>query len=110
MARYEDIVFLDGDEAVQPIDILYNWQGDKLHVHYQGPTAESIEAAFAYMSAWDYGEPGKQRDDDRVPAGVDTWEERDYRLSAHLGLGSIGLERVLPDGPQEKPETEDEEP
>lgn len=101
MTAYEHIVFLDGDEATEPLDILYNWQGDDLHVHYTGPTAESIDAAFDYMSAWDYGEPGEQHEAPPSPAHVDAWTERSYRLSAHLGLGHIGLERVLPDDPND---------
>lgn len=93
--RYQSIVFIQGDDANEPIDLLYNWQGDKHHCHYLGVTQESVAAALEYMRQWDYGEPAEETDTPSGGSSDDTWAEGEYILTAHLGLGYIGLERII---------------
>lgn len=95
MARYASIVFMQGDDANEPVDLLYNREAPDSIV-YHGPTAESITAAIAYLAQWDYGEATEETDEPACGTSDDTWEENGYRLSAHLGLGYIGLERIVP--------------
>lgn len=127
---YQSIVFLDGDDATEPLDLLYNHEPDELtelrtafirahdvtadlsealralelepgneplsfSVVYHGPTSESIDASFAYLSQWDYGDPTEETTEPSSGSRDDTWEQDGYRLSAHLGMGYIGLERVI---------------
>jgi hypothetical protein len=89
---YECIVFCQGDDADEPLDLLYNRHDT---VSYHGPTAESIDAAFSYLAQWDYGDPAEQCADPASGAQDDVWEQGGYRLTAHLGLGYVGLERVI---------------
>lgn len=91
--KYQSIVFMQGDDANEPLDALYNHESDDSIV-YHGPTAESIAAAFAYLRQWDYGEPAEETLEPSSGSSDDTWEQDGYRLSAHLGMG-IGLERVI---------------
>jgi hypothetical protein len=90
---YQSIVFLQGDDANEPLDALYARQGDS--ICYSGPFAETVDAAFEYLRAWDYGEPTEETDEPSCGTSDDTWEQDGYRLSAHLGLGYIGLERIV---------------
>lgn len=93
---YQSIVFMQGDESDEPLDLLFNRESDDSIV-YHGPTAESVEAAFAYLMQWENGEPAEEYDGDPQGPGDDVWESDcgGYRMSAHLGLGYIGLERVV---------------
>ena len=93
---YERIVFCQGDDAAEPVDLLYNRESPDSIV-YHGPTAESIAAAFAYLGQWDYGEAGEESDTPSCGTADDTWVSDDgqYLMSAHLGLGYIGLERIV---------------
>ena len=102
MPRYQSIVFLQGDEADEPIDILYNWQGDERHIRYWGPTVESINAAFTHLRQWDYGEPGEEHEEGDGPIPGDTWTQDGYRMYAHLRLGYISLDRVVVPEPQDE--------
>jgi hypothetical protein len=90
----QSIVFIQGDEADEPISLLYN-QEEPGSCCYHGPTAESIDAAFAYLRQWDYGEPTEESDEPGSGYADDTWEQDGYRMSANLGLGYIGLERIV---------------
>jgi hypothetical protein len=94
--RYQSIVFLDGDGAAEPVDALYNREPGHSFPYYLGPTAESITAAFAYLAQWDNGDAGEETDEPANGTSDDTWEENGYRLTAHLGLGYVGLERIVP--------------
>ena len=93
---YETIVFLQGDEASPVIDMLYGWQGDEWHCHYLGATTEGVDAALEYLRQWDYGDPGEERDTPSAGTSDARWELADgaYLLTANLGLGYVGLERV----------------
>lgn len=97
MPAYEQIVFMQGDDADKPIDILY--ARDKSHdiPYYTGPFAESVAAAFEYLKQWDYGDGGEVRAAASPGQSDDAWEEGGYRLSAHCGQHYIGLERILAD-------------
>lgn len=98
MPAYEQIVFMQGDDADEPIDILYARDKEETNIpYYRGPFAESIAAAFEYLKQWDYGEGGEVRKGPSSGQGDDFWEEGGYRMSAHCGLGHIGLERILSD-------------
>lgn len=93
---YETIVFLQGDEASEVIDLLYGWQGDEYHCHYLGATSEGIDAALEFLKAWDYGEPAEEHTSPSCGTSDDSWVLADgaYLLSANLGLGYVGLERI----------------
>ena len=97
MRAYQNIVFMQGDDANEPIDILYNWidDGDGLHTHYLGPTAESVDAALEYLAQWDYGEPTDEHAEPSSGTSGDVWERDGYLMSASLGYGYIGLERIV---------------
>jgi hypothetical protein len=97
MNRYQSVVFMQGDDADEPLDLLYN-RDDDSSIVYHGPTAESVDAAFAFLKAWDYGDPTEEYDDPSSGSGDGVWVSDcgRYRMSAHLGLGYIGLERIVP--------------
>lgn len=92
---YQSIVFIQGDEADEPLDILFNREADHSFPYYLGATAESIDAAFAYLKQWDYGEPTEETDTPASGSCDDVWEQDGYRMSASLSYGYIGLERVI---------------
>jgi hypothetical protein len=97
---YQSIVFLQGDDASAPIDALYNRESPgsrdwPVGVVYHGPSEESIVAAFEYLKQWDYGEPTETLEAPGSGQSDDVWEQAGYRLSAHLGLGYMGLERIV---------------
>ena len=92
--KYRDIVFIRGDEAAEPLDLLYNRESPD-SVCYHGPTAESVDAAFMYLRQWDYGKPGETRSYAASGTQDDTWEQNGYRMTASLRLGYIGLESIV---------------
>jgi hypothetical protein len=94
MTKYMDIVFLQGDEGREVADRLFTVEGACAH----GITAESAEEAVEYLSQWDYGDDdGELRDE--LPAGsndaVIFADGGEYVLTAHLGLGYVGLSRIV---------------
>lgn len=95
VVTYETIVFIQGDESDEPLSLLYNRYPNETW-HYMGATAESIACTFAYMAQWDYGEPSEECDCPSAGIG-DRWVSDDgqYILTANLGMGHIGLCRVI---------------
>lgn len=98
---YTDVVFMQGDEASEPLAILHNRPRDpetgmdaSTSVVWECPTAESVAATIAYLAQWDYGDRGDAYDDSH--AGSGDWQETDghYLLTYNVGLSYIGLERV----------------
>ena len=85
---------MQGDDANEPLDLLYSRESDDSIV-YHGPTAESIDAAFAYLRQWDNGDATEQYSEPSSGTSDDTWEQDGYRLTASLSYGYIGLERVV---------------
>jgi hypothetical protein len=96
MNRYQTVVFMQGDDADEPLDTLYSRDSDDSIV-YHGTTAESVAATFAYLSQWDYGDPTDEYDGDPQGSGDDVWVSDcgGYRMSASLSYGYIGLERIV---------------
>lgn len=86
---YEQIVMIQGEEGRTLVDALYDVDGVVAH----GATEESIDAAVAHLSQWDYGDNPV---DDSPAWGTsdDVWEHAGYVLSANLGLGYIALARA----------------
>ena len=92
---FERIVFMQGDDADEPLDILYSREAGHSFPYYLGATAESVTAAVAYLAQWDNGDAGEEHDTPAAGSADDTWTEGEYILTAHLGLGYIGLERIV---------------
>jgi hypothetical protein len=89
---YQHIVFLDGDKANPVIDALYDRDG--ISVVYHGADDDSVNAAFAFLRMFDHGQLDNITDVPRNGSSDDFWETDGYRMSANLGLGYIGLERI----------------
>jgi hypothetical protein len=68
------------------LDQLFNVEGVVSH----GTTAESVEAAIAYLANWDYGDG---EDEGTIELHDVVAESGPYVLTAHLGLRHIGLYR-----------------
>ena len=81
-SKYESIVFMQGEEADEPLKILEE-QGE--------------EAALEFLKQWDYGEGGETYNEN--PAGDDDDEYRsgNYIMSYNTRIGTIGLCQVLAD-------------
>lgn len=79
--RYQHVVFLQGDEAAEVLDGVFDREG--------------IERTVEYLTQWDTGD-GIPEISDRSSAGAgdDTARVGDYLLSWNLRRGYIGLERV----------------
>lgn len=96
--KYYEIVFLQGEEAIEPLHIL----DDK-----------GEDAAVEYLSQWDYGGEMEHSPEEQ-PWGEDdeTFEKDDYVMSWNSRLGYIGLVRkVKEEAPAAKtPETPPEPP
>lgn len=93
---YQSIVFMQGDDANEPLDMLYNRESADSIV-YHGPTAESVAATLEYLRQWDYGEPTEQYDVPASGTSDDVWVSDcgSYRMSANLSYGYVGLERII---------------
>lgn len=76
--KYQDVVFMQGDDAIEPLQIL----DDK-----------GVEAVAEYLGQWDYGE-GEHVD---FPAGDDDdiEEAGDYIVIWNSRLGYIGMVRKI---------------
>jgi len=81
MATYQSIVFAQGDDAGEPLDIL---------------DRDGVPAAVAYLAQWDYGDENGSPQTAESNAGTSDSQERhgDYLLTWNSRLGYIGLERV----------------
>lgn len=80
MRTYTLIVFLQGEDADEPLAILDS-QGES--------------AAIDYLAQWDYGDAGEDFDEPSSGTDDDVHETDDgYRLSYNTRLGYIGLERI----------------
>ncbi len=93
---YQEIVFLQGDEAHEVLDKLCHVEGVVVH----GATAESTIEAAEYLMQWDDGE-GPQFDYDPADWSMDTVEEfedtkyegQGYVMAYNVGHGYISLQR-----------------
>lgn len=77
---YASIVFLQGSEANEPLDILRK---------------EGKEAAMAYMKQWDYGEYHILTEESSAGTDDDLFEKDEYLLSYNQPLGYISLEKIV---------------
>ena len=84
---YSRIVFLQGEEADEPLRIL---------------DESGQDAAIEYLAGWDYGDDDDTHDEAASGDDDDVYETSPigplgdrYRLSYNTRLGYIGLERVV---------------
>lgn len=80
MAKYQRIVFLQGEEADEALAILDN---------------DGTEAAMDYLAQWDYGDAGEEFDEPSSGSDDDVYEDEHHRMSWNSRLGYIGLEGIL---------------
>ena len=94
VATYEEIVFIQGDEARALVDALFDVEGVVAH----GATQQSITAAVEILAQYD-GDDNVLYDVEKTPVPWShddkTWVEGQYILSAHLGLGHISLAKII---------------
>lgn len=91
--KYEDVVFLQGDEAEQPLQILHD---------------EGQDAAMEYLKSWHMA--GEHMGNDQLShgAGDQTYEKDGYIMSWNSHIGYIGLQYEMSkmnQPPQRLPET-----
>lgn len=81
MQKFQEIVFIQGEEAEEPLNILDN---------------EGESAAFQYLAQWDYGENDGEIYDE-IPAGSNdsTYREDCYIMNYNTSLGYIGLCKMI---------------
>jgi hypothetical protein len=81
VTTYQSIVFAQGDDASEPLDIL---------------DRDGVAAAVAYLAQWDYGDENGSPELTESGAGQSDRQERhgDYLLTWNSRRGYIGLERV----------------
>ena len=83
MTTYSTIVYMQGDEGRDALDIL--------DTHGEG-------ALLDYLTQWDYGEDHDVRDAAPYPSNYNTldWDmgEFTYVIAYHMGLGDVSLNRV----------------
>lgn len=91
--RYSEIVFMQDDEGREVVDRLANVDG----VVAYGPTEESIEATVEYLAQWDYADDYDVRDTLSAGAHDIVIEHNGYVLSFNVGLGYVGLARIIAD-------------
>ncbi len=78
--KYQRIVFMQGEEADEPLAILEE---------------HGTDAAIEFLAQWDM-EPGEEFDEPSSGTDDDVYECDSYRLSYNTRLGYIGLERIVP--------------
>ena len=78
--EYMEIVFLQGDEAIEPLQIL-DEQGEA--------------AAMKYMKQWDNGDDSLCRDEPGAGKSDTVYQEGDYLMNYNPRIGYIGLEKIL---------------
>lgn len=77
--KYYEIVFMQGDDAVEPLGIL---------------DSKGEEDALAYLKDWDYGKEMEHSPVEQPWSDEDdTYEEDDYIMSWNSRIGYIGLVR-----------------
>lgn len=81
MATYQSIVFAQGDDATEPLELL---------------DENGVDCAVGYLSEWDQGEDNAEPWKESSAAGESDRQERcgAYLLTWNSRLGYIGLERV----------------
>ena len=77
--QYLQIVFMQGDDAREPLAIL-----DK-----QGESA-----ALDFLSEWDYGDACPTNNEPNAGTSDTVYKQGNYLLTYNTGLGYIGLDRV----------------
>lgn len=96
--KYYEIVFLQGEEADEPLKILHD---------------KGEEDALKYLEQWDYGKEMEHSPMEQ-PWGADddNFETDEYVMSWNSGLGYIGLVRKVKEEPEEPvaPETPEPKP
>lgn len=78
--KYQRVVFFQGEEAIEPLEL---WD-------------EDYSKALEYMLQWDNGD-GEIFDYPSAGQGDYTKDLGEYRITYHLRLGYIGLERMIND-------------
>jgi hypothetical protein len=80
--RYERIVFAQGEDATEPLEIL---------------DRDGEEAAMDYLAQWYMGDGGDIHDQPGAGTSDTVYEEEEtgLRLIYNTRLGYIGLERIL---------------
>ena len=80
MQKFQEIVFIQGEEAEEPLEIL-----DK----------HGESSALQYLKQWDYGENDGEIYDE-IPAGSNdsTYREDCYIMNYNTSLGYIGLCKI----------------
>ena len=90
--RYEHVVFMQGDDADEILDMIYPNQG-------QGSTGwpDGAQDALEHVKGWDYGEPTDVPDSYEDPAssyGSHSVSDDHYVLAWNHGLGWVSLHRI----------------
>ena len=81
MQKFQEIVFIQGEEAEEPLNIL---------------DSEGESAALQYLAQWNYGENDGEIYDE-IPAGSNdsTYTEDCYIMNYNTSLGYIGLCKMI---------------
>lgn len=90
--RYEHVVFMQGDDADEVLDMIYPDRGD-------GSTGwpDGAQDALEHVKGWDYGEPTDVPDSYEDPAGTygsDSVSDEFYVLAWNYGLAWVSLSRI----------------
>lgn len=81
MSKYLNIVFIQNEEAAEPLKILEE-QGES--------------AALRYLRQWDYGEnDGEIYDENPGGSGDSTYREGNYIMTYNTSLEYIGLCKII---------------
>jgi hypothetical protein len=88
---YQNIVFMQSDDADEALRILYDKHDDSVVWSWPDKVTETIE----HLTQWDMGE-GEVNETSQSGSADDQKAEGNYILTWHLGLGYIGLERIVP--------------
>ncbi|OQA82032.1 MAG: hypothetical protein BWY31_03441 [Lentisphaerae bacterium ADurb.Bin242] len=81
MKEYMSIVFIQNEEAEEPLNIL---------------EAQGKGAALQYLRQWDYGEDdGETYPENPAGSGDSTYREGNYIMSYNSSMGYIGLCKII---------------
>ena len=78
--KYCDIVFCQGDDAVEPLKIL---------------DEEGKDAAMDYLSQWDCNEYNDLRSEPPAGTSDKTYKKDDYIMCYNTRIGYIGLYKII---------------
>jgi len=80
--KYANIVFLEGSQATEALEIYDN---------------DGVEAAIDHLAQWDYGTDSEYELRNDISAGANdkTWRKGNYILTVNTSIGYIGLERAV---------------